>query len=230
MVELVVVSTILVIASVMYLRAMVSTSGLRKVSRDNTVAAEATRIVLEAMINEDFEEIFERFNPDARDDDKGRYPGHRFAVESLEPLPGTPDGLVGEIVFPTLVDPESKPKAPKAKKTDPGEGLPETVSFPGASSPFEWQLREDFVDERLGMPRDLNGDNIIDDKDHSEDYILLPVCVTIDWQGANGPQRCRVYTMLADYTKLDEELLKAREKAAKEREKEEKKKKKKDGD
>ncbi len=47
-------------------------------------------------------------------------------------------------------------------------------------------LREDMVSPVLGMPRDLNGDDVIDDAAHSSDYLLLPVHVRIEWNGVAG--------------------------------------------
>lgn len=60
-----------------------------------------------------------------------------------------------------------------------------------------WQLREDVEDPELGMPRDLNGDGILTPRDRSEDYQLLPVRVTVEWQSETGPREVTLHTMLA---------------------------------
>jgi type II secretory pathway pseudopilin PulG len=61
----------------------------------------------------------------------------------------------------------------------------------------ELQIREDSTDERLGMPRDLDGDTVIDDVDHGSDYRLLPVLVRIQWKGPRGERTLEMFTMLA---------------------------------
>ena len=62
-----------------------------------------------------------------------------------------------------------------------------------------FQLREDHEDARLGMPRDLSGDSIVDDLDHGDDYILLPIRILIEWKGTSGPCQLEVFTMLGSY-------------------------------
>jgi len=61
------------------------------------------------------------------------------------------------------------------------------------------QLREDVVDNALGMPRDLNGDGVVDTNDHSLDYRLLPVRIRFDWTGKGGRSTLEIKTLLADY-------------------------------
>ena len=65
------------------------------------------------------------------------------------------------------------------------------------SAPLNYFLREDYVDERMGMPRDLNGDSLIDELDHADDYTVLPVHVEIEWRGTFGPRRLDLYTQIA---------------------------------
>jgi hypothetical protein len=54
------------------------------------------------------------------------------------------------------------------------------------------------------MPRDLNGDGVVDALDHSVDRILLPVKVTVEWKPAgsvSGPTSRRklvFYTMFSE--------------------------------
>lgn len=63
-------------------------------------------------------------------------------------------------------------------------------------------LREDAEDDELSLPRDLNGDAMIDEVDHAGDYIVLPVRVSVEWDGYAGPRRLEMFTMLADLEKL----------------------------
>jgi hypothetical protein len=60
------------------------------------------------------------------------------------------------------------------------------------------ELREDVVDPRLGMPRDLNGDGRIDSVDHARDYKLLPVLIRLHWKGVGVERSMEIRTLLAD--------------------------------
>jgi hypothetical protein len=60
-----------------------------------------------------------------------------------------------------------------------------------------------FIDERanpegeaLGLPLDLNGDGDADDEDASAACFLLPVRVTVRWEGVLGEQRVDLRTIL----------------------------------
>lgn len=57
-------------------------------------------------------------------------------------------------------------------------------------------LREDVDDPLLGMPRDLNGDGLIDSENHSDDYQVLPLRITVLWSGKNGPREFEICTVL----------------------------------
>ena len=153
---------------------VVSTSRQRVANHEYPVASEEVRVLLESMRNADFREVFALYNADPADDPggPGTAPGHRFAVEGLEPLENSPDGLVGEIFFPVT---------------------------PVLDGPDE--LREDMVDDSLGMPRDLNADSMVDDANHSGDYTVLPIRVELDWRGKYGDRHLEVYTMLAEFRK-----------------------------
>lgn len=74
------------------------------------------------------------------------------------------------------------------------DGFVGEVVFPGDGI----ELREDFVDADLGMPRDLNGDGGIDAADHSGDYVILPVRVRLEWNGSSGARSIEFTTVLVD--------------------------------
>ena len=57
----------------------------------------------------------------------------------------------------------------------------------------ESALREDSADESLGMPRDLDGDKLVDSANHAADYVVLPVRVCIEWKGATGDMSLDLY-------------------------------------
>ena len=89
-----------------------------------------------------------------------------FAVEGLKVQRHDPDGAIGEVMFPT-------------------------VTRGGAV-----ELREDVVDPALGMPRDLNGDGVIDSADHSGDYILLPMRIRLQWRSVTGDRTLDIETLM----------------------------------
>jgi prepilin-type N-terminal cleavage/methylation domain-containing protein len=68
------------------------------------------------------------------------------------------------------------------------------VEFPTGDDPGV--LREDLADTQLGMPRDLNGDGVIDAGNHATDYQLLPLRIKVVWRGKNGPRTFELCTVL----------------------------------
>ena len=59
------------------------------------------------------------------------------------------------------------------------------------------ELREDVVMPELGLPRDLNGDGVIDSNNHANDYRVLPLCIDVEWQDQQGIRSVSYYTTLA---------------------------------
>ena len=201
-IELMVVLTILVVAVSIFSRIVVATSRLRETNRENAIAGEAARITLEEMRGHEFQLVFSLYNSDPDDDPEGpgTAPGDRFTAPGLTPLGTASDGLVGRIIFPV-------PKILQAdiSGSEDGDGpLEDPATTEEAAPPpppltKSEQLREDSVHPRLGMPRDLNGDSIIDDEDHSDDYFILPVQIRIEWEGLNCPRSFDLYTMLTRF-------------------------------
>jgi hypothetical protein len=68
------------------------------------------------------------------------------------------------------------------------------IVFPGDG----FALREDAVDAELGLPRDLNGDGLVDAMDHSADYAILPVIVRLRWRGESGDRVLEFTTLLTE--------------------------------
>jgi hypothetical protein len=202
LIELIVVMAVLIVAVSIFSRMIIATAQLRDVNRETAAAAEAARIIHERMRNEDFLDVWKLYNADTSDDPAGGAPGNRFAVFGLEPLAGVTDGTVGEIIVPAVWVTSASGGGGGSSSFGGSELEDETESAgtteSSGSTQTAWVLREDFVDANLGMPRDLNGDSIVDNKDHSEDYILLPVHIRIEWQGSNGRRWLDVYSMLTD--------------------------------
>lgn len=58
------------------------------------------------------------------------------------------------------------------------------------------EVREDLDLPELGLPRDLNGDGVIDTVDHADDLVVLPVMVRVSWSGVNGQRQLDFRTVL----------------------------------
>lgn len=63
-------------------------------------------------------------------------------------------------------------------------GLPTTLDAAGNET-----LREDIVAPEYGLPCDLNGDGVIDSKNHAADYKILPLVIRLGWPEAGGGKR-----------------------------------------
>jgi type II secretory pathway pseudopilin PulG len=193
-IEVVVALSVLIVAASIFCQTLLSTSRVRQLNRDNALAADAARVVLERMRNEPYLEIYRDYNEDPNDDPggNGTGPGHLFDVPGLEPRDDAPQGKVGRITFPSLV-----------VQVTSGSGGGGKLGGTGGSTvtTTEWHLREDVADEGLGMPRDLNGNNVIDTANHSRDYLVLPVRVRIEWKNGAGARRFDIVTQLGDFRK-----------------------------
>lgn len=72
------------------------------------------------------------------------------------------------------------------------------VIFPAVGN----QLRENVTDDNLGMPRDLNGDEVVDNANHAGDAIILPVQLRLEWVPANGRDGKRNFSMYTMFSAL----------------------------
>jgi len=172
--ELAVVMTILLSALLIFSSTISGVAKQRSVNRETGLAVAAARNLLETLRSEDFTQVFALYNADPSDDPNGAgtAPGNRFAVAGLDEAPDSPDGLEGEVIFPTAVHPVN--------------GL---------------ELREDVENRALSMPRDLSGDGVVDDQDHSGAYFILPVQVRLRWKGATGVRQFELSSQLCRYVK-----------------------------
>ena len=164
--------TILSIAFLMYSSTTISANRQREASREGAIASDAAREMIENLRSVPFSDLYALYDHNVLDDPGGRgtAPGPRFAVARLKPVPGMPDDTIGEVQLPEM-----------------------------EVSPGVWELREDLVRSDLGMPRDLNGDSIIDARDHALDYVHMPVRIVLVWQGRFGPRTQSLDTLLVDY-------------------------------
>jgi hypothetical protein len=172
LVEVMVAMSVLVVGLLAYCRAVVSAAIAARTTRETTLATEAAwRVVEQMRAAQNFNQVFAMYNTTTADDPGACVvsPGANFAVPGLQAVVGDPDGFPGEIVFPTTVV---------------------------AGAP---QLREDVVNAKLGMPRDLNGDGVVDANNHAGNYQLLPVLVRVRWRGVGGNGLVELPTMLASF-------------------------------
>ncbi len=143
-----------------------------QMNSERRIALQAVQSQLETLKNTTFEAIFAMFD-DSTHNDGPVAPGANFDVVGLTPIDSDPDGQCGLITLPTRLPPLD------------GEG--------NQPPPYLW---EGYVDTRLGMPADLDGDGVVDDDPKDDGYLHLPVRVEVRWNGAVGDQRLHVATWL----------------------------------
>jgi type II secretory pathway pseudopilin PulG len=173
-VELAIGLTILLVALLIFSSSVTGVAKQRSVNRETALAVQAAKNQIETLRSEDFALVYARYNADPADDPAGAgtAPGHRFVVAGLDDAPDG-GGFDGEILFPSAEDPLAG-----------------------------WQLREDLDLPALGLPRDLSGDSVVDDQDHSDAYFLLPVIVRVRWSGPNGVRQYDLTTQLCRWNKV----------------------------
>jgi hypothetical protein len=168
--EVIVATGVLLVGVLGFAQAIVAANISAQRTREADRATQAIREVLERIDAEAFADAFRRFNGDSSDDPGGA---------------GTAPGAGFEV------------KGLQALADDV-DGLPGEVIFPTASGSTA-ELREDQPSSELGMPRDLNGDGLLDAFNHAVDYKILPVIVRVRWRTATGPAQVDLKTLLANY-------------------------------
>lgn len=168
MLELMIALTLLLSALLGYSQVIVTTAASAVSVREEDLATQAVRSMVQTLKSASFVEAFSLFNATPADDPGGlgTAPSANFAVPGLHVAPGDPDIFPGEILFPT------------------------TANAPGV-------LREDLPDPNFATPCDLNGDGVIDSANHATNYVLLPVVVRVRWTGAAGVCTVEAKTLVA---------------------------------
>ncbi len=82
----------------------------------------------------------------------------------------------------------------------PGRPSVGTILMPGTGA----VLDESATQPEFGLPRDLDGNLVIESGDCSDRYIVLPLTIRIEWQSRLGPRSFEIATMLADLAKWQE--------------------------
>jgi hypothetical protein len=167
--DVMVAGLVLVIAVVGTSGAMLSAMALQRGESECSVARQAARRTIEELQGVPFSEVFRCYNSVAGDNAGLTVAarGPNFTVLGLTPDPADADGQCGRVMFPSTV-------------------------AGGVES-----LLENFVDDDLGMPFDLNNDGAIDAANHAGDYVVLPVRVRVQWRGLAGPMHYDLSTILS---------------------------------
>ena len=102
LIEMMIAIMILTVCVGMLTSTITATSAHTMAKREQAVAVEAARSIMEEIYAADFGDIFALYNADPTDDPggPGTAPGPFFAVEGLSPQDGDLDGFVGEILLP----------------------------------------------------------------------------------------------------------------------------------
>ena len=102
--EVLIASSAMLVASLGFTQALVSASRAQTMAREQTQALEACRRQIEVIKTETLRDRFREYNSAGSDDvdGNGRGPGPSFVVTGLSAADGDTDGIVGEVVFPTV--------------------------------------------------------------------------------------------------------------------------------
>lgn len=164
--EVMIALTVVVTALVGLFSAILQISRLNATNRETLAAMRAAEQMVETLKDLDFERVFASYNSNPLDD----------------PLPGPGSAPGPHFAVPDLI-----------VRSDDADLKCGQVLFPTDATGR--QLREDKVDPDLLMPRDLDGNGMIDGGDVAATCKILPVTLRIEWQGVQG-RESRIYRTL----------------------------------
>ena len=170
--ELIVGMSVLLVALLIFSSSVSGVAKQRTVNRETNLAVAAARNLLETLRSQEFAEVYALYNADPGDDPGGA---------------GTAPG--NRFVVAGLDDAADS------------NGFDGEIVFPNVEAGGAWQLREDLELPELGMPRDLSGDSIVDDRDHAGSYFILPVLIRLRWRSPIGTRQYEMTTQLCQYNK-----------------------------
>ena len=171
-IELTITMVILLVALLIFSSTISGIARQREAQRESALAQAAARNALESIRAEVFNEVFARYNADPADDPDG-----------AGTAPGNRFAVAGLELSDDATDFEGE------------------IRFPTLDDAGVMQLREDVDNRKLGMPRDLSGDNIVDQSDHKADYYILPVEIRVRWRGRSGTCHYELVTQLCPWNK-----------------------------
>lgn len=94
--------SVLLLGTLGFSLALVSSMQLSSVNRERALATEAARRVLEEIRDQDFSRVFALYDSNSANDGGVAAPGKAFDVEGLTAQEGDADGRVGEILMPMI--------------------------------------------------------------------------------------------------------------------------------
>jgi hypothetical protein len=159
--EVMIASVVLVVGILGMVGSLAASIKLVETNQETVLAHQAARGVAERMQNGNFAQVFATYNSNQADDPAGfgTAPGASFDVRGLRVPSGHGHAPVAGARVGSILFPV----------------------IPGTST-----LSESLVDRELGMPRDLNGDGVITPGAMPGTYLVLPVKITVRWEGAGG--------------------------------------------
>ena len=165
--EIIIGLAVVVIGLLGVMAALVNAARMDQNTADQVRAMNACRTIIETMKQENFAELWRRYNANGADDPLGANtaPGPNFAVTGLRAQAGDGDGMPGQIIFPT--------------------------SSTGNLSETFLDARIG-----MAVAKDLNGDGDVVDTNVNTTYMILPVRVVVDWRTPSGPYHMEVTTFL----------------------------------
>jgi type II secretory pathway pseudopilin PulG len=169
LIEIAVAMTVLVFALLGFSQAMVGSSTSTQATHEVSLATQAGRRMIETLQGAEFTEVFALYNSTGADDPDG------------------PDTAPGPRFAVAGLDPHP----------DDADGFVGEIVFPEGN--VAGQLREDTVNARIGMPRDLDGDELVTAADCADTYSILPVLVRLEWLGKGGRGLLEFKTILVSY-------------------------------
>lgn len=183
--ELMIAVVVIVVAFFGLLLSLHYGSVLNETARQLQLAHAGARQALEAVRAYEFQYIYQNFNADTTDDPNG--PGS--AQTTLFPLNTALNDNIGNNFVVANLPPVA---------ADP-DGVVGAIVFPEATDTGNIVLSEQGQDPFLSI-LDLNGNGTTNDLNVSNDYLLLPVTVMVQWQGLFGEARqVRLDTVLSTH-------------------------------
>lgn len=166
LIEIIIGLGVVVVAILGIMSALVAASRTDEATAEQVRALNGCKSTIEMMKQSTFAEIWRRYNSNPADDPGG-----------AGTAPGANFAVAGL----------------RAQAGD-ADGMPGQVIFPEVAG----NLSETFVDARMGMPagKILNGDLDATDTNVNTTYMILPVRVVVDWQGASGRNHMEITTFL----------------------------------
>ena len=183
LIEVMIAISIMSIALFGLLAAMFSSSRLIEANKEEMLATNAARQIMARLKDEPFDQVFASMGgADAQGIVQSEF--DEYTEQTGETTDTYDQSQLSNTFY---VD---------GMNTSDGDPVG-TIYFPtGQTVSGEYGLLEYLPYGEIGMPRDLNGDGTIDQADHSDDYMILPVMVEVRWEGVLGERSIQLFTIL----------------------------------